>query len=112
MPLEALLAPLGDIALLLTTVRGALRTGQQPAEGLVLVWVATYFVGVTVGFSVSWESYFLPTLIVSTILSGVGLSATLRTFPIAWGRLRGDVPSAADRPAAASWTGREQTFEA
>jgi 4-amino-4-deoxy-L-arabinose transferase-like glycosyltransferase len=111
-PLEAILAPFGALALLLTTVRGAVRTGRPPAEGLVLVTVATYFVGVAVGFSVSWERYFLPTLIVGTILSGVGLAAVLRTLPIVWGRLRGDAPRAADRSQAANWSGRERRFEA
>jgi hypothetical protein len=99
-PLEAFLAPLGALALLLTTVRGALRTGRLPAEGLVLVTVATYFVGVAVGFSVSWERYFLPTLIVGTILSGVGLSTALRTLPIIWDRLRGHLPRVADHAGA------------
>ena len=67
-----------------------------------LVTVATYFVGVAVGFSVSWDRYFLPTLIVGTILSGVGLSTVLRTLPIVWGKLRGEVPRAADHPQVAS----------
>ena len=98
-PLEAFLAPLGAGALLLTTVRGALRTGHPPAEGLVLVTVATYFVGIAAGISVAWERYFLPTLLLGTILSGVGLVALLRLLPILWTRVQPHRPGLVRRAA-------------
>jgi hypothetical protein len=84
LPLEAALVPLGAAVLLLTTVRGARRTGHLPVEGLVLLTVAVYFVGISAGLYVDWERYFLPSLLVGLILSGVGTSAVLGQLASVW----------------------------
>jgi len=73
--LEAGLATIGAAALLLKTWRSWRRGGQIPATGLVLITTVIYFVGVSAGLTLSFPRYWVPTLIIGTLLSGSGVSS-------------------------------------
>jgi 4-amino-4-deoxy-L-arabinose transferase-like glycosyltransferase len=74
-PLEGLAAIVGCGALLASAWR-RWRQGQIPAvEGLLLTTVLVYFAGVSAGLYVAFELYFLPTLLLTAVLSGVGVGA-------------------------------------
>jgi 4-amino-4-deoxy-L-arabinose transferase-like glycosyltransferase len=76
-PLEALAAGIGCLALLARTGR-AYRSGRVlPAEGLVLMTAVTYFAGVSAFLYVRFNLYFLPTFMLVALLSGPGLSTGL-----------------------------------
>ncbi len=74
LPIEAALAVIGAAALSAWTWRGWRRTGQVPPEGLVLATVIVYFVGSTVLMSLARPRYLVPTILLGTLLSGVGLA--------------------------------------
>ena len=74
LPLEPVLFGIGAVVLLWQTWRGWRRTGSLPAEGLVILTIVAYFVGVTAGLLMAWERYLVPTLLLGTLLSGVGTS--------------------------------------
>jgi 4-amino-4-deoxy-L-arabinose transferase-like glycosyltransferase len=80
LPLEAALATIGGAVLLARTWRGWRRTSHIPAEGLVLVTVLAYFVGVTAGLLLAWPHYLVPTFLLGTVLSGLGLSAVTHSL--------------------------------
>jgi hypothetical protein len=81
-PLEAALAGGGALALALAVRRGWRETGYPPSEGLVLLTVFVYFVGISVGLEMAWPRYFLPTHILGTILCGRGASAVISRRPL------------------------------
>jgi 4-amino-4-deoxy-L-arabinose transferase-like glycosyltransferase len=89
LPLEAGLASLGVAALLVRIRRSWRRTGALPAEGLVLLTVLVYFVGVSAGLLLGWTNYFLPTFLLGSLLSGLGLSALARELPVVWAAVQG-----------------------
>jgi hypothetical protein len=74
------LATIGGAVLLARTWRGWRRTSHIPAEGLVLVTVLAYFVGVTAGLLLAWPHYLVPTFLLGTVLSGLGLSAVTHSL--------------------------------
>jgi Dolichyl-phosphate-mannose-protein mannosyltransferase len=78
LPLEAVLVIVGAAVLLARSRRVWQRSGRIPAEGLVLVTALLYFVGVSAGLFLGRPRYLVPTLLLGTLLSGVGLSATIR----------------------------------
>jgi hypothetical protein len=78
LPPEVVLFTLGAIVLLRRTWRGWRHTGLLPAEGLVVLTIGVYFVGVTAALLVAWERYLVPTLLLGTLLSGVGAAWILR----------------------------------
>jgi 4-amino-4-deoxy-L-arabinose transferase-like glycosyltransferase len=83
-PLEAGLFSIGAVVLARQTWRGWQQTGSPPAEGLVLLTILAYFVGVTAGLLMAWERYLVPTLLLGTLLSGVGASWVLRLLQGVW----------------------------
>ena len=81
LPLEAVLAPLGGAALLVRAWRGWRRQGQVSADALVLLTVLVYFAGVSAAILWAVETYLVPTLLLGTLLSGLGLAAVVGQLP-------------------------------
>lgn len=77
-PFEAMMFIVGAGVLLARSRRVWQRSGRIPAEGLVLVTVLVYFAGVSAGLFLGRPRYLVPTLLLGTLLGGVGLSATIR----------------------------------
>jgi hypothetical protein len=75
LPIEAVLAAVGLAVLLARARRGWRRDGGVSAEGLVVLTVLAYFAGTTVGLVMAWDRYFVPTLVLGVLLSGIGLGA-------------------------------------
>jgi len=96
-PLEAALAPLGAATLLVANRRGWRPPGQIPAEGLVLVVALAYCIGIGAFLTVRWDRYLVPTLIIGTLFSGLGLSAMIRWLSAIALRLKGRADRRADR---------------
>jgi hypothetical protein len=81
---EAALAPLGAAALIAASWRGWRQAGHLPADAFVLVVALAYFAGIGALITLRSERYLLPTLLLGTLFSGLGLSAALRClFPLA-----------------------------
>jgi hypothetical protein len=76
--MEILLAGTGMLVLARRLWSGWRRNGAPPAEGLLLLKAAAYFVGISATLRVGWSRYALPTLLLGTILSGLCLAAVLR----------------------------------
>ena len=93
LPLEAGLFSIGAVVLLRQTWRRWRRTGSPPAEGLVILTILAYFGGVTAGLLMAWDRYLVPTLLLGTLLSGVGASWILS-------RLRAGPGDALESPSA------------
>jgi hypothetical protein len=72
-PLETGLAAIGFAGLVAATWRHQRRTGQLPAEGLLLLTTLVYFFGISAGLLLGWSKYVLPSLLLGTLLSGAGL---------------------------------------
>lgn len=93
LPLETGLFAIGAVVLLRQTWRRWRRTGLLPAEGLVILTIVTYFVGVTASLLIAWERYLVPTLLLGTLLSGVGAAWILRRLHVVlrsrWRGVRG-----------------------
>jgi hypothetical protein len=83
-PIEALLVPMGAVILFQRLLRAGKRAGYLSVDGLVLLTVAVYFVGVTATLYVAWARYFLPTLLLGILLSGIGVSTILHRLPSLW----------------------------
>jgi hypothetical protein len=83
LPLETGLFGLGAAVLLRRTWRGWRSTGVLPAEGLVVLTVLVYFVGMTTGLLIAWQRYLVPTLLLGTLLSGVGAAWILSRVQVA-----------------------------
>jgi hypothetical protein len=77
LPIEALLAPIGFANLAATTWRGVRQTRQLPPEGLLLLTMLVYFLGISAGLLLAWSKYILASFLLGTLLSGVGLVALL-----------------------------------
>ena len=58
------------------------------SDGLLAVAVLTFFVGTMAGLLLAWPRYYLPTLVLGTILSGVGVVWFARTAAAALTRVR------------------------
>jgi hypothetical protein len=81
--IEILLAGIGVLVLARRLWSGWRRKAAPPAEGLLLLTAAVYFVGISATLWVGWSRYALPTLLLGTILSGLGLAAVLpRLVPV------------------------------
>jgi hypothetical protein len=78
LPLEAGLFGLGALVLLRQTWRKWPQPGPPPAEGLVLLTILEHFLGPTGSLLVAWERYLVPTLLLGTLLSGVGAAWIVR----------------------------------
>jgi 4-amino-4-deoxy-L-arabinose transferase-like glycosyltransferase len=69
-------------------------------DGLVAVTVLTFFIGTMAGLLLDWPRYYLPTLVLGTILSGIGIiwlariATTALTRVRVPGRMRGPAPLA------------------
>jgi hypothetical protein len=97
-PVEAALAVMGAAALLGRAWRGWRRTGQIPGEGLALLTVAIYFIGVSAGLLVPWSRYLVSTTILGILLSGVGVSTIAGQLMATVEALRARACSAAGCP--------------
>jgi hypothetical protein len=113
LPLEAALATVGAAALAVRTRRGWRRTGQLPAEGLVLLTILTYFAGVSAGLLLDFDRYYVPTLLLGTVLSGIGCAVAAGRVAVAgaglkqgldqrWRRYRSAERSTASAPSTAT----------
>ena len=99
LPFEALLAGLGGAALLLRTWRGWRQAGLAPVEGFVALTAVVYFAGTSLGLLVPWPNYYLPTLLIGSLLSGLGISAVVRWALAAGGAFqRGSLLTRSDAP--------------
>jgi len=74
-PIEAFLALVGFGVLLTKTWRGWRVAGRLPAESLILLTVLAYFAGTSAGLYNFHPRYFVPTLLLGTLLSGLGAAA-------------------------------------
>jgi hypothetical protein len=90
--LEAGLFGLGALVLLRQTWRKWPQPSPPPAEGLVVLTVLVYCVGLTGSLLVAWERYLVPTLLLGTLLSGVGAAWIVRWLPTASCALSTGVP--------------------
>jgi hypothetical protein len=73
LPIELLLAAIGATALLIQTWVLWCRTRQIRARGLILVTGLTYFFAISTAISMAWQRYLIPTVVLSTLLSGIGI---------------------------------------
>jgi hypothetical protein len=81
--MDILLASIGVLVLARRLWSSWRRKAAPPAEGLLLLTAAVYFVGISATLWVGWSRYALPTLLLGTILSGLGLAAVLpRLVPV------------------------------
>jgi hypothetical protein len=87
-PIEAILTTIGVGTLLVATRRGWQRRGRVPAEALLLLTGLTYTVGVSATLFLAWPRYYIPTLLLGCLCSGVGLASLFH-------RLRASVPRSA-----------------
>jgi hypothetical protein len=78
LPIEALLASIGLASMTRRYWRHWRWTAKLLPEGLYLISTAVYFVGVSASLLLPWEHYWLPNLLLATVLAGVGLSALLQ----------------------------------
>ena len=97
LPLEAVLAGAGAALLVTRTWRGRRGTGRSPIEALVLLTVLVYFGGVSAGLLLAWDRFFIPTLVLGSLLSGLGLSAICRQLGVLGAALRSPRQSAPAR---------------
>ena len=67
--------------LLSTTWRGWRRHGDLPVEGLVFLTVVVYFAGVSASLRLAFAQYYVLTLILGTLLSGLGGAALIGRLP-------------------------------
>jgi hypothetical protein len=77
-PIEAGLAFFGAISLVIALRRGYSATGCLPPQGLVLLTALAYVVGISAGLYLAWPRYYIPTLLLGTLFSGLGVAALLR----------------------------------
>jgi hypothetical protein len=77
-PLEAVLATAGAAALLVGAWRSWRRAGLAPPEGLILLTALAYYAGTSAFLYLAWDRYLVPTLLIGTLFSGLGVAAMLR----------------------------------
>ncbi len=75
LPLEAALAALGLVALLARVIRSPGDPSRAGMAGLTLIVTATYFAGVSAGLYLDYARYYVPTLLLGTLLAGSGVQA-------------------------------------
>ena len=73
-PLEPVLAATGGVVLLVRLERGWRSARRLPIEGFALLSVLTYYAGISAGLGLAFEQYFVPTLVLGTVLSGLGVA--------------------------------------
>jgi dolichyl-phosphate-mannose-protein mannosyltransferase len=98
LPLEAALAAVGAAALLLGAWRDWRRTGRAPAAGLALSTAAVYFVATSALLQVAWDRYLVPTLLIGTLLSGLGVSAAVSQLSAIGGAFKTREPAGKETP--------------
>jgi hypothetical protein len=76
-PLEAGLAGLGFASLALAAWRAPRQAGPPPAQGLLLSTTLIYFLGISASLLLAWSRYILPSVLLGTLLSGLGVVALL-----------------------------------
>lgn len=87
-PIEPLLAAIGGAALSLQVWRLWRRERQIRARGLILMTVLTYYLGISTAISLTWDRYLLPTVVLSALLSGIGVAWIGRGLGLALRYLR------------------------
>jgi 4-amino-4-deoxy-L-arabinose transferase-like glycosyltransferase len=92
-PIEAALAVVGVAALIHRTLRDWWQSAVLSTDTLVLLTVLCYFAGVSAGLLLAFERYFLPTLLLGALLSGLGLSAITRRLPALGAALKNRRPA-------------------
>ncbi len=73
-PIEAVLAGVGAVALLVRSVIRWRREHRPPVEGLIFLTVLVYFVAVTAGLVMAWPRHVIPTIVLGALLGGLGAS--------------------------------------
>jgi hypothetical protein len=86
-PVEAALAAIGLGVLLARAWRVSGQTGHLTPDGLTLLTVVVYFVGISAGLHLLYARYFVPTVLLGALLCGLGAQAlkdtALRRLPLA-----------------------------
>jgi hypothetical protein len=98
LPIEAVLATVGAVVLAVAAWRTWRRAGRAPAEGLVLLTVLAYFGGTSAALTEPTGRYYIPTLFLGTVLSGVGIGAIIRLLATAVPALRARASARPPRP--------------
>ncbi|MFN0073603.1 MAG: ArnT family glycosyltransferase [Chloroflexota bacterium] len=79
-PLEPFLAALGASGIFMQVWLMWRRDRQIRARGLLLVTAFSYFVLVTMAISMAWQRYLIPTMVLSAVLSGIGVAWIVHTL--------------------------------
>jgi hypothetical protein len=74
LPLAALLAPVGVLALIIRGWQVWREQRRLPIEGLVLITALAYFAGIAAGIHMYWPRYLVPTTLLGALFSGLGLA--------------------------------------
>ena len=78
LPLEAVLAALGLTALGRRARQRWRHEHHFGTEAWVILVVLVYYVGTSIPLSIVWRRYFIPTLLLGTLLSGLGVGVIVR----------------------------------
>jgi len=76
-PVGALMAPIGALTLLHRSRRYWQHQQALMMDGLVLVTTFVYFVGITMSIHMYWPRYLVPTLMLGSVLGGIGVATTV-----------------------------------
>lgn len=74
-PVEAVLAAVGAIALVMRVLGGRQTGGLVSAEAVFGVWGLVLVVGSGLNLGIDWDRYYLPTAAVGVVLAGMGAAA-------------------------------------
>ncbi len=58
--------------------KGWRREGLVRSHGLILTTVLMYYLCITMSISMAWQRYLTPTIILSAVLSGIGVTQILQ----------------------------------
>jgi hypothetical protein len=64
--------------LIVRAVRGRGTAGRLPAEGLLVLTLLVYVVGISAGLGLAWQPYLVPTCLLAILLSALGLAVLAR----------------------------------
>jgi hypothetical protein len=77
LPLDAILAVIGTVALGWRALRDRAAGGLIGPETLALAWIATFLAGTAPNLGLDWQRYYLPTVGLGLVLVGVGAETLL-----------------------------------